>query len=307
MTRHASSELRQAVERGRTISYLIQLVSSEATDRHDNITEERSEALINISTTLPKPAELGQMAIIDPEIQQLQQQIPQSWQVPKDKDPESLIKLMRASWANLPVPPPTTEVKESISSYTSQHRTTLRLRAFKPAKQTSKPLPLLIWYHGGGGCLGCPKSTAPVRRTLVLEQSCAVVAPQYRLAPENTSPAQVQDSWDALQHIAAHAADFGADAAASFVVGGESTGAVIVAVLALLARNEGLRPRFTGVFLTAGPYFNPGDILAEYEDHYRPRHDPVCVDAPMLGREIKAAFDSCLRGDHNSHLFKAAL
>jgi len=180
--------------RRQTISYLIQLVSSEATDLHENITEERSEALINISTTLPTPAELDKMAIIDPEIQQLQQQIPQSWQVPKDKDPESLIKLMRASWANLPVPPPTAEVKELISSYKSQHRTTPRLRAFKPAEQTSKPLPLLIWYYGGGGCLGCPKSTAPFRRTLVLERSCIVIARPHRLAPEHKSPAQVEDS-----------------------------------------------------------------------------------------------------------------
>ncbi|KAK0954275.1 hypothetical protein LTS01_023995 [Friedmanniomyces endolithicus] len=163
------------------------------------------------------------MAIIDAEIQQLQQQIPQSWQVPKDKDPESLIKLMRASWANLPVPPPTAEVKELISSYKSQHRTTPRLRAFKPAEQTSKPLPLLIWYYGGGGCLGCPKSTAPFRRTL---------------------------------YIAAHAADFGADAAAGFVVGGEGAGVVFVAVLAVLATDEPLKPRLTGTSLTARSYFN---------------------------------------------------
>lgn len=64
------------------------------------------------------------------------------------------------------------------------------------------------------------------------------MAPQYRLGPEHKFPAGVNDSWDALQHIAWHASSFGADAFAGFVLAGESAGAVIGAVLALQARDE---------------------------------------------------------------------
>ncbi|TKA59145.1 hypothetical protein B0A55_11866 [Friedmanniomyces simplex] len=276
--------------------------------RTNNGTTGRQLEDFTMSTTLPTSAELDQMAIIDPEIKEQQQQIPQSWQLPEDKDPATLVKLMRAGWDKMPTPTPIAEVEEFRSSYITRDGTTLRLCVFKPAAgHESKPLPLLVWYHGGGGCLGNPESTTAFCRSIVLEQSCVVVAPQYRLAPEYKSPAQVEDSWDALQHIASHVADFGADASAGFIAGGESAGAVIGAVLALQARDKPLSPPLTGTFLTAGSYFDPNGIPAEYKEHYRSRHDPVCVNAPMLGKNVKAAFDACLQGDYSSPLFKAAL
>ena len=134
-----------------------------------------------------------------------------------------------------------------------------------------------------------------------------MIAVQYRLAPEHKSPTQVEDSWDALRYIATHAGAFGADPSTGFIVGGESAGAVISAVLALQAGDEPLSPPLTGLYLTAGSYFNPNDVPEQYRSLYRSRTDPACVGAPMLNKQVKAAFDTCLQGDYSSPLFKAAL
>ncbi|KAK5695667.1 hypothetical protein LTR17_024490 [Elasticomyces elasticus] len=260
-----------------------------------------------MASTLPTPEALDRMGDIDPEIKPLQDKATVAWQLPEGVEPETLIKMMRAGWEKLPIPPPDVDVEEYKSSYITRDGTTLRLCVFKPAKRSSTKLPLFVWYHGGGGCLGSPESTSAFSRTIVRDHHCVVVAPQYRLAPEHKSPAQVEDSWDALKHIVAHASDFGADASAGLVIGGESAGAVIAAVLALQARGEPLTMPLTGRYLTAGSYFNPNNIPSEYKDHYRSRFDPACTGSPMLSKNAKAAFDACLQGDYSSPMFKAAL
>ncbi|KAK4898705.1 hypothetical protein LTR27_003878 [Elasticomyces elasticus] len=262
-----------------------------------------------MASTLPTPEALDRMGDIDPEIKPLQDKATAAWQLPEGVEPEMLIKMMRAGWEKLPVPPPDADVQDSKASYTTRDGTTLRLCVFKPAKRpsTKLKLPLFVWYHGGGGCLGSPESTSAFCRTIVKYHQCVVVAPQYRLAPEYKSPAQVEDSWDALKHVVDHAADFGADASAGLVIGGESAGAVIAAVLALQARDEPSSTPLTGAYLTAGSYFNPNDIPSEYKKHYHSRFDPACIGSPMLSKTAKAAFDACLQGDYSSPMFKAAL
>jgi len=142
---------------------------------------------------------------------------------------------------------------------------------------------------------------------MALDHGCVIIAPQYRLAPEHKFPTQVNDGWDALQHISSSAKQLGADPFAGFIVGGESAGAVISACLALQARDSPLEHPLTGAYLSAGSYFNPDDIPSQYKDSYRSRNDPICINSPMLSKPVKAAFDACVQGDYSSSLFKAAL
>ncbi|KAK3062825.1 hypothetical protein LTR53_019179, partial [Teratosphaeriaceae sp. CCFEE 6253] len=143
-----------------------------------------------MATLLPTPDALDQMAVVDPEIEELLKQVPQLLQIPEGLEPEALVMMMRAGFASMPVPPPDPAVEESKSTYTTRDGTNLRLYVFKPAAQASAPRPLFVWYHGGGGCLGSPESTSAFCREVALTHGAVVIAPQYRLAPEHKSPAQ---------------------------------------------------------------------------------------------------------------------
>jgi acetyl esterase len=112
----------------------------------------------------------------------------------------------------------------------------LRLYAATPAG--GAPLPLLVFLHGGGWVIGSIESHDDVCRRLAQASGCLVVSVDYRLAPEHTFPAPVEDAWAALRWVAAHAAALGGDAA-RLAVGGDSAGGNLAAVLTQRARAEG--------------------------------------------------------------------
>ena len=99
-------------------------------------------------------------------------------------------------------------------------------------------LPLLLYLHGGGFTIGSVETHDVLCRELARLAGCIVVSLDYRLAPEHRFPTAVHDAWDALQWLAGHAAQWGADPA-RLAVGGDSAGGTLAAVCALLARDAG--------------------------------------------------------------------
>lgn len=98
---------------------------------------------------------------------------------------------------------------------------------------------LFVFYHGGGFCIGDLDTHDEVCRQLATQAACTVMAVDYRLAPEHPFPAAVDDSWAALQYADEHREDLGG-ADAKIVVGGDSAGGNLSAVVALMSRDEGL-------------------------------------------------------------------
>ncbi len=99
---------------------------------------------------------------------------------------------------------------------------------------------IFIYYHGGGYTIGDLDTHDEVCRQLALQSGSTVMSVHYRLAPEAPFPAGVEDSWAAVEWADANRAELGGDASAKIVVGGDSAGGNLSAVVALMARDAGV-------------------------------------------------------------------
>jgi acetyl esterase len=97
-------------------------------------------------------------------------------------------------------------------------------------------LPVLVFYHGGGYVIGDLDTHDYVCRKLANVARCAVIAVDYRLAPEHKFPAAVDDAAAALRFVVSQAAHLGVDAA-RVAVGGDSAGGNLSANMAHFARD----------------------------------------------------------------------
>ncbi|TDC20839.1 alpha/beta hydrolase [Streptomyces sp. 8K308] len=112
------------------------------------------------------------------------------------------------------------------------------LRLYRPAAAGSAPLPAVYRIHGGGFTMGHPDVDHEANLRLTRALPCAVVSPEYRLAPEHPYPAGLDDCYAGLCWLAEHAAELGVRPEA-LAVAGDSAGACLAAAVALLARDRG--------------------------------------------------------------------
>ncbi|MFM0751731.1 alpha/beta hydrolase [Paraburkholderia strydomiana] len=117
---------------------------------------------------------------------------------------------------------------------------TIRARLYQAAEPSwAEPAPALIYYHGGGFTVGSVDTHDALCRMFARDGKCAVLSVDYRLAPEHKFPTAVNDAFDALVWLHAHAAEFGIDAG-RLAVGGDSAGGTLATVCAVLARDAGI-------------------------------------------------------------------
>ncbi len=96
------------------------------------------------------------------------------------------------------------------------------VRLYSP-KPSAQPLPLLIFYHGGGFVVGSLNSHDEPCRVICQASGMAVLSVDYRLAPEHKAPAAVQDGVAAFEWAVANAAKLGINPQ-KIAVGGDSAG-----------------------------------------------------------------------------------
>jgi acetyl esterase/lipase len=135
-----------------------------------------------------------------------------------------------------------------------------RLDIWAPNDQARAPLPVVIFWYGGGWAKGDRASYAFAGRALA-KAGFLVVIPDYRKVPQVRFPAFLDDGAEAVAWVQANIAQHGGDPARVAVMG-HSAGAYQAVMLALDAKRlaaVGVAPDFikAGVGLS-GPYdFHP--------------------------------------------------
>lgn len=173
---------------------------------------------------------------------------------------------------------------------------TIPLRLYRPLTASAGTrLPALVYYHGGGWVIGDLETHDTLCRELSNASGCAVVAVDYRLAPEHRFPAAVDDCLAATRWVRTHAASLGIDAE-RIAVGGDSAGGNLAAVICIAARDAGDLPiRFQLLIYPATDgrrsapshasngegYLLTRDTVRYFHDHY--------IDHPDLDLDWRAS------------------
>ncbi len=107
-----------------------------------------------------------------------------------------------------------------------EHKERNTLDLFVP--KAEKPLPLVVWIHGGAWSAGSKAGGNPAMR--LLDQGYAVAAINYRLSQHAVFPAQIQDCKEAVRFLRANAKKYNLNPDA-FGAFGSSAGGHLVALL----------------------------------------------------------------------------
>lgn len=107
------------------------------------------------------------------------------------------------------------------------------LRLYEPVAATdTAPLPLLIYFHGGGWTFGSINSCGLFCDAMAATGMLKVLAVNYRLAPEHPYPDGYNDCIEAVRYAMAHSRELGVDCR-RIAVGGDSSGGNLAAATAL--------------------------------------------------------------------------
>lgn len=107
-------------------------------------------------------------------------------------------------------------------------------RIYTPEGKT--PMPVIVFYHGGGWVIGSIDAYDGSARALAKQVNAIVVSVDYRLAPEHKFPAAHDDSFAAYKWVVENTKSIGGNPD-KIAVAGESAGGNLALNVAIMARD----------------------------------------------------------------------
>ena len=143
----------------------------------------------------------------------------------KGKDPMAVMAAMKVSKKDMTYP---------IAGGTEP------IRIYTPEGAGSGPLPVIVYYHGGGWVIADIDTYEASAMALAKKANAIVASVEYRRAPENKFPAAHEDSFAAYKWVLTNVGQFGGDGA-RVAVAGESAGGNLATNVAIMARDQNVQ------------------------------------------------------------------
>ncbi|MEU3622346.1 lipase [Amycolatopsis coloradensis] len=161
-----------------------------------------------------------------------------------------------ASWQ----PPETVEEVASVTDHVLPSG--VRVRVYLP--DAAGAVPAFVWIHGGGWTIGSIDENEVASRAVCNAAKVAVVAVDYRLAPENPFPAAPDDCYAVVEWLASGGAGPSVDPG-RIAIGGESAGGNLSTVVSMMSRDRS-GPPLAAQVLICPVYGHPDDGFRSYTD-----------------------------------------
>ncbi|QDA60258.1 alpha/beta hydrolase [Hymenobacter jejuensis] len=138
----------------------------------------------------------------------------------------------------------------------------VKARIYTP-RGAQGPLPVVVYYHGGGWVIANLDTYDPSVRALAEKTNAIFVSVAYRQGPEHKFPTAHNDSFAAYQWVLKNAASIKGDPK-RVAVAGESAGGNLAAAVCMMARDKGvMQPKYQLlVYPIAGYNLNTPSYLA---------------------------------------------
>lgn len=196
-------------------------------------------------------------------------------------------------------------------SYGTAHKERNTLDLFVP--KSEKPVPLIVWVHGGAWAAGSKDGGNPAMR--FLEQGYAVASINYRLSQHAVYPAQIQDCKEAIRFLRAGAQKYNLNPD-KFGAWGSSAGGHLVALLGTSAGAKDLlladspNKDVSDAVQCVIDFFGPTDLLkmgAQAGPNSKLDHDsPNSPESKLVGGAIQKNKEKAEKANPITYVSKAS-
>lgn len=136
--------------------------------------------------------------------------------------------------------PPANVRKENVKYSGAAGELPARIYIPGRGEQRSQPLPVIVYYHGGGWVIADLDTYDASATALAQKANAIVVAAEYRHAPEHKFPAAHEDAFAAYRWALDNARQWGGDPQ-RVAIAGESAGGNLAINVAIKARDENVQ------------------------------------------------------------------